>query len=1205
MPLTDLQLVDLSRHALVEASAGTGKTFTIEHLVVRLLMQDPDLRLENILLVTFTEKATGELKQRIRRQIERALDNDGTPAAMHQKLRATLDGFDHAAITTIHGFCHTLLKEFPFETGSLFQQEVIEDGPLMEQLLRGQMRRQWPARFGQHLETLLALSGFSDDPDGFIRRAVDLACRPWGDPAGEVVIPDPTRMNVERLWQRTRETLLRLEQQVGPPPRFSTAYARLNINSRTREAVIREMVAPIERTLAAVAAEFERLPEWMPLVKTFGRRHASGQTNLERLVPTQWLKQGENLQACPHLAEIQQELQVLVGLLVDFSHLLTLTSVARLRQEARAAKDRNGWISYQDMLARVADFLAGEGAEAGIRHIRDRYRVAFVDEFQDTDALQWRIFSTLFLQDRREASNNRLFLIGDPKQAIYGFRGADIFTYLGARQRMTALAAAGHAQRLELTINWRSLPELVTGFNRIFSQPAWFGRPEEKGPLEIGYPPAASPRADQLPVRVSRDDSQRPAFNVVDLRAANNHAAAKTLLAGFICEEIRYLVEGGGVRIDAGDGCDRALRYGDMAILVRSRAEFGRLEPLLKAFSIPYAYYRQPGLFQSREAHWLNLVLRAVCQPERAPTVRLAFLTPFFDIPPAALAFLNEPPGDHPTRRLLAGWHAQARNGHWGPLFQSLLEDSGLIGRHCTDPGWERTLTNFQQLVDYLEQAAHSNHLDMGGLAALLESLRRADRPAESEADIHQIAEEGQNVRILTMHVSKGLEFPVVFIAGGLTVHPEGGVQVYHIPDDDQIEAGCRKVIDLTGTSGREQAEKEREAENKRLYYVALTRARIKLYVPYYPDSRNYPWLGPVCRFVSQSIEQAFPDNLPDGVRAGWHPVSLTAAAPPPRTTAAAPPGATTLALPAGGLLPLATDFRLLKVTLESFSSIGRRIDQAHSAAGRSEHFYLSEPDRWEADEPAEPPPQAPDAPATDGLPGGSSVGSMFHQIFETIDFQAVMDGPQDILASDLLRQVVAAAVDRYRIDPQWAPQIARIVAATLRSAIQANGATLVLGRLTPGQRRHEMEFYFPLATPWSQGLGVPDHRRNPTRPMEMVMRGFIDLLFEWRGRYYIADWKSNRLAEGYHRAAMAKEVVSAGYDRQCRIYSIAALRWLQARLGARFDPRHHFGGALYLFIRGMGGAGQAGIYHLPPEDLLPLETLEQTINQEIAALPW
>ncbi|MFO7644921.1 MAG: UvrD-helicase domain-containing protein, partial [Desulfosarcina sp.] len=218
LPLTDLQLVDLSRHALIEASAGTGKTFTIEHLVVRLLMQDPDLRLENILLVTFTEKATGELKQRIRRQIERALDNDGTPAAMHQKLRATLDGFDHAAITTIHGFCHTLLKEFPFETGSLFQQEVIEDGPLMEQLLRGQMRRQWPARFGQHLETLLALSGFSDDPDGFIRRAVDLACRPWGDPAGEVVIPDPTRMNVERLWQRTRETLLRLKQQVGPPP---------------------------------------------------------------------------------------------------------------------------------------------------------------------------------------------------------------------------------------------------------------------------------------------------------------------------------------------------------------------------------------------------------------------------------------------------------------------------------------------------------------------------------------------------------------------------------------------------------------------------------------------------------------------------------------------------------------------------------------------------------------------------------------------------------------------------------------------------------------------------------------------------------------------------------------------------------------------------------------------------------------------------
>ena len=149
-PIGDIAAMDLSRHALVEASAGTGKTYTIENLVVRLLKEDPELNLENILLVTFTEKATSELKLRIRQKIEETLDGDHyLNATVRKKLRETLDGFDSAGIYTIHGFCHTLLKEFPFETGNLFQQEVIDDGPLLEKLLREQMRTDWPRRYGR------------------------------------------------------------------------------------------------------------------------------------------------------------------------------------------------------------------------------------------------------------------------------------------------------------------------------------------------------------------------------------------------------------------------------------------------------------------------------------------------------------------------------------------------------------------------------------------------------------------------------------------------------------------------------------------------------------------------------------------------------------------------------------------------------------------------------------------------------------------------------------------------------------------------------------------------------------------------------------------------------------------------------------------------------------------------------------------------
>ncbi|MBC2712772.1 MAG: UvrD-helicase domain-containing protein [Desulfosarcina sp.] len=1208
LPIGDIDAVDLSRHALVEASAGTGKTYTIENLVVRLLKESPDLNLKNILLVTFTEKATSELKLRIRQKIEQTLDGDqGLTDAVRKKLGETLDGFDNAAIYTIHGFCHTLLKEFPFETGNLFQQEVIDDGPLLEKLLKAQMRTDWPRRYGHRLEALLTLSNFSANADVFVETAVNLAQRLSDDPVCEMLIPDPAEMDVDDLWQAAQQTVLALKRLVGTPPRFSGGYGRLNINARTKAAIIRDMVEPIERALEQADVDSCQLSKFMTVVETLGARHSSGEANIDRLIPKKWLKAGENLHECPNLVAIKDRLDELVRLFVRLSHVLMLTSVGQLRKDAYAMKGRNGWISYQDMLTRVADFLMGEGADEGIRKIRNRYRVAFVDEFQDTDEVQWRIFSTLFLDGCDDAPDNRLFLIGDPKQAIYAFRGADVFTYLGARQRMKTLAGKGLANLYDLTVNWRSTPGLVETFNQIFSQDAWFGTREQQGPFEIGYTPAGSPDANQLPAPITCDRSQRPPFNVMDLTAAKSHASAKVLLAGFICREIRYLVGQGGIRITDRDGRDRVLHFGDIAILVRSQSEFALIEPLLNELSIPYAYYRKPGLFQCQEARWLGMVLRAVCNPEQAATVRLVLLTPFFDISPASLEKWQELPSNHTSQMLLQRWHVHAQRRHWGPLFQSLMEDSGLIFRHCMDPGWGRAETNFQQLFDYLEASAHTMNLDLGGLVAMLDSLRLSDIGTGSDADIHQIEGEGDKVQILTMHVSKGLEFPMVFIAGGLTVrNNNGGIHVYHIADAAYPERGYRKVIDLTASTGKEQVAKEYEDENKRLYYVALTRARVKLYVPYYPDSRNYRWLGPICRFISQSIGQTFMNAGNTPLPGGWHEVADNAARTPDTKPARDGNGKTAIRLPADHLLPTPADFRHRKVSLESFSSIGHRIRQSRDVHGRPAPFCLIDAIRREDDEPAASAHPEPMEPAlSDGLPGGTRMGSMFHHIFENIDFQAVMTGPADILANDGARFVIESAIALYRIEPRWSPQIAWMIATTLRTPIDANGTSFVLGRLTPTQRRHEMEFYFPLVASLPTRVPVPGCTASGDPSREMFIRGFIDLVFSWQGRYYIADWKSNRLEEGFHQAAMAREMASAGYELQYQLYTVAALRWLKRQLGDRFDPYHHFGGAFYFFIRGVGAGGQDGIFHVTPEQLLPLGALQKTIQQQIAGLKW
>lgn len=1197
--------VDISRHALVEASAGTGKTYTIENLVVRLLCEEAELQLENILLVTFTEKATSELKLRIRQKIEATLDNEEDLSdAVRSKLCETLDAFDNATITTIHGFCHMVLRDFPFETGSLFRQEIVDDGTLLTKLLKAQMRLTWPERYGPYLELLMALANFSVDPDRFIRTVVTLAQRLSPNFKSETLIPDPAELDVKKLWEHCRQTVLELKALVAGPPDLESGYERLNINKRTRAVIIRDMVAPLQQVVTQVDDDDWRPMEIKPVVDVLGARHSSGERNVDRLVPRKWLKAGENIQICPNLVPIRDRLEALVGLFGQMAHVLTLGAAARLQKDAKAMKARQGWISYQDMISRVADFLSDTGAEEGIGNIRRRFPVAFVDEFQDTDELQWRIFRTLFLETGGDAARCRLFLIGDPKQAIYAFRGADVFTYLDARRRMKNLAGMGQANCYRLSVNWRSCPQLITAYNRIFSQSDWFGGSDGDQPYAIGYTMSDAPPQGHRATAIDEDRSQRPAFNVMDLRAARGQVAAKNMLAEFICREIHHLVGSGGIRKAAGVQEKRRLHYGDIAILVRSRSEFSLLEPMLLAKSIPYTFYRQPGLFQCREAYWLSMVLHAVAQPMQTATAKLALLTPFFDVGVQCLESLPELPSDHAGQRLLMHWHHLAQNRHWGTLFQSMMEDSGLILRHCTDPGWERTQTNFRQLFDFLEDAAYLQNLEPDGVVALLDALRLSRIDIGADADIHRIEDESDKVRILTMHVAKGLEFPVVFIAGGLTVRNENGVNVYHAVDHDDPDAGCRKVIDLTGESGREEAEKEQQDENKRLYYVALTRARLKLYVPFFPDDRNYGWIGPVCGFVSSSIASAGDNG--DFEPGGWLRIGENDAPTHGPNSPAKETGEGAAKLPSDALLPDQVDFRNRKIALESFSSIGHRLNRLREILNPPSFFSLAQSTQRDMDEPADRMPIEPGiSDSTDDLPGGTRMGSMFHQIFERIDFDRVVDGPKDILKLEAVRQVVASAMSDYRIDSSWAPRIAEVVARVLREPIVLDGTPLVLGRLTPKRRRHEIEFFFPLEESLPEELKETGCEVKTESCGEMVLRGFIDLVFEHAGRYYIADWKSNRLAEGYGQDAMAREIEAAGYELQYRLYTIATLRWLKRLLGDGFDPELHFGGALYIFVRGVGSGGRNGVFHVPAQQLLPLKTLQTTVEKQIGGLQW
>ena len=1206
MPYTlvnDFSDIDLTRHALIEASAGTGKTYTLENLVVRLLKERQDIAIENILMVTFTEKATSELKTRIQgkllQEIRSAKDGKNDDRIV-RKIRDTLDAFDTASIYTIHGFCHTVLKDFAFENGTLFQNDVVDDGPVFDTLMKEQMRKGWPDVHGEHLPEMLHVSKFSTSKDKFLSLVISIAKRVFRPGVGDKIEPDPEGRSIDQIRASIIAQVMALKPLVGIAPAFSDGFNQLNINASSKKSLMAKMVIPLESYLSQIDENDLTLKALLELIDHLKAVRSSGRQGIECLVPEKWTKKGNNLQVCPNLEAIAARLEILAAVLDQLTYYLAIETVKQLQADVARVKRQNGWISFDDMLSQVAATLHSGHASGLLKTLRRKYKVAFVDEFQDTDPVQWRIFKRLFLDPITGPVQNRLVLIGDPKQAIYSFRGADVYAYLEARNEMERLSQTDDARLYSLATNWRSKPELVGAFNELFGRDEWFPPHDQAGPFEIGYQDAGSPVETDLPAIMTADASQRKVLNVLDLRQSASTKQAKPLLAKFIAGEIRYLIDRGGIAIQVQGSAPRPLDFGDICILVRGKPDAVLLEPELTDHGIPYSFYKKPGLFLSDEALYLSLVCHAVLDPGSVPDVKKALLTPFFEINPTDLLAYETIPVSHPLKQLLLRWHDFASRRKWGLLFQSFMEDSGWLFRMTQARDWERKYTNFRQIFEHLEAVAYRNNLDFRGLAALLDSYRKQTIGAGEEADIHQIETEAQKVQIMTMHVSKGLQFPVVFIAGGLTQPVAEAYHDYHTFDAANPEAGSRKIIDLSKTLGQEQHAREKNDEDKRLYYVALTRAQFKLYVPFFPATHNQAWVGPVGRFFSEALASAFPP-VDDHAAIGWLTPDAQSASGSGEDLTVGQDAVTANTVGRHRfLLPPNNNYQARRIMLESFSSLQRRLyhgpgqppldtgfqvvrakdkeDDERLAVFDSDHVRAVRPD--------------------DEIPGGADIGSMFHDILENIDFEAVAENPDTLLERAPTRDVIVKTMDAFRMEKRWRPQVCRIVANTLTTPIKGVEEPLILGQLKKEDRIHEIEFYYPFTFPVGEPLTIPDC--GLVKGRRCFLRGFVDLVFRHQGKYFIADWKSNRLDAGYGRPALDGCMNDAGYHMQYKLYTVAVLRWLKQAFGDRFDTDRHFGGIFYFFLRGMGTGKGNGIYFVAPDEVGPLERLEAEITAQI-----
>jgi len=1206
--------LDLGRHAIIEASAGTGKTYTLEHLVLELVAGGAPI--EQILVVTFTDKAAREMRARIRaRLLDAHARARRAGASLASRLATAAAGFDRAPISTIHSFCQRALAEHAFVSGRAFTFERIDGresfGHAVRETLRSGLARNAPERGA--LRSALT-SARASGADGALARLESLLFA-WSREPGEVrprfePVPAARALlslpsGAELLEPRWREVIASL-----PSP---TARARV------RDALI-ELAAAVEPHRAELASKLERGEDpadaevWGPALawaaSATDPRGTEGNVSLcaAQLGQTSLPEAGPA--GAPDVGAVFRVLHRALGSPVPF---LLHAVLPRVQARWERQKSERSAVDFDDMLTALERALEADAAVRGA--LRARYRHALVDEFQDTDAVQWGIFRRLFVETEEAAEHapssegdvprRTLVVIGDVKQAIYGFRSADVHTFA---QACRDLESAG-GQRARLAESFRSSEAMLAGLDRILGardgeEPFFTGVARYDTRLSCGVPSrrALAPDGSEAPAIVVQHLVGAPELRLPLIRRAHAEAIAKEIVA---------LVEGGITLVEDPE-TSRAVRYEDVFILTRSSKEGRDVAEALRRHGVPHAFFKQDGLFRTAEARDFLDALRAVASPRDRSLRARALLGPFFGVPLAELATAATIGSDHPVARRLAHWASLADAGRTPALLTAMIDESGLGRRELYLRQSERALVNFRHLAELLLELATGRRLHVSELVvALSERIELAEAGASHDEDIQRLESERDAVQILTMHKAKGLEAEVVFVFGGLGKPPKRRLTPRVTHEDDgsgrprRIAWACPEDA-LEPPEIRRRLAGEAREEDERLYYVAMTRAKRRLYLPYFGTppgpgplrsdvTYDPPHFKGAYRVVNERLEQLAASG--ELVVAPFEVRTIEVGA---RMRARAP----AVELPSPEVHALAPTPRAAAAELSRMTSayLGAEITSYTRMKALARHARgVGEGPGWGAvaGSPALAglPGEPVEGPCDDG-PGGASFGVLVHGLLEDwlrahIELAEPLDVPsltQHPLVEARLAAHGASAEERELSVTLFARALATPI---VHPAIQLPG-----GFGSVGQRAVELPFLFPVPERDHPPLGtmsggttsggttsggttsggtMSGGSSGGFRVARGFVRGVIDLLFEHEGKLFVLDWKTDRL-ESYAPAALGAHV-EADYRVQAALYTLAALRAMGAAQppGAGLPELHaRFGGLLYVFVRGLG-IGPAG----------------------------
>lgn len=1158
----------LQGQRLIEASAGTGKTYSIALLFLRLLLERK-LDVDQILVITFTRAATDELRSRIGLRLREALDHlDDAQGGENEddlltrlisgiedrqeartRLFDALVRMDESAIYTIHGFCQRMLQDNAFESGAFFEFEFLEsEQPLRSRIMEDFWRRSFYSSPPEEAEWA---SSEWKDPAGLEKSISGVLANAFVEYIPEVAADEvqQAREEAQRFFRRMCGTWRENSSEIEDILRH---YKCLSRNKR-------DGYSP--RWVETILAWQHSLQEDAPMSWVLPRHHEllgatvmQGKLIGKKILPQHLFFQEYDAFAAAHAAFCRA------------ARFQTLTQARRFMvKELAIRKDNQARIYYDDLLVKLDRALADKGAPALVRRIRSRFAAALIDEFQDTDPVQYRIASKLFGREPDPA----LFMIGDPKQSIYSFRGADIFTYIKARRDTPATG------RFTMKTNYRSTSAMIQAVNTLFQpRDSFVFKPDI-----VFHPVSAGGKADKAPMLLEGETPMPlqamlipPDAGKGDDSAVVSKTRAEEIATRWAAYEIARLLSLGAEGKATLD--NENLTGGDLAVLVRTHHEAYLMQQALGSLNIASVYYSQDSVFTTREAKQLYLVLFGLLDLSDEYSTRNALITDLFGLNGSDLYQLQK----SDSKRDALAAELQDYQQCWQKsglmaMFQRMLAKRSAVQRLLAEPTGERKLTNYQHLVELLQEAS----LKLEGMDSLIRWFSdQLHNPEPAKANQQLRLESDENlVRIITIHKAKGLEYPVVFLPYLWRARPvkRDAVFSFHEPGTDRV------LADL-GTGNPDHyrlAEKERLAEDLRLLYVAITRARHMCFFCW--GRINGMESTPLAWLLHRKETEAVPSSKMMDIQTVTNDLfginstdQLLENVPFPADFSRMFAGRRTTESTLRS--KVFTGIIDSGWAMTSYSQLTASFAEPENAAMVSSGRTAAEPEEKKEF-------------SVFGFPRGAAAGNCLHGILEQVDFADITE--------EELRELVDLHLAKTGISREWTTLVCHWMQDIIETRLsEASGLRLM--DINREDRLAELGFYFSMQALDMDRINrvLTDFSIPPLVPASALahksglMKGFVDLVFSSAGRFFIADYKSNYLGPEYADYTpqnLAEAMIEHRYDLQYLIYSVALHRYLGTRLsGYEYDS--HFGGIYYLFLRGIQPASgpATGVFYARPE---------------------